>query len=679
MRIMHIALGGCIKAPPVAYGVTEDTGGHIAYVLGAARAQAERPGVEVEIVTRRFADPTLGPAYAREAEPVAPGVTIRRLRTARPGYLDKDDLAAEIGSFTEALLAHLARGPRPDVIHAHFADAAEAALAARARHAIPVIYTAHSLALDKPAQRSAAQAGAACQARIAREARAIAEADAVIASSRDEAERQITRHPGARPGRVHKIAPGVEPLAGPPDLAAAEALLAPFLRDPGRPLILAIARPVTKKNLPALVEVFARTPDLAERANLAIVAGLRDGVDDGPPEQLAVHRALLAAVDRHGLWGRVALPPRHAPSDVAALYALAAARRGVFVNPALVEPFGLTLLEAARAGLPVVATDRGGSADIVRAIGHGAAADPEDHAAFGAAIGRLLSDPAAWSQASAAAVAAAPALDWRRYARRHLALCRSLLSPRPVPGGARGMLCSDIDATLTGSRPAARRFRAWAERRDRPFVVATGRSIGQARAVLGDWDLPEPDAWITSTGSEVYLRGPSGQPDADPAWLAHVARGWEPEAIRSVLADLPGIAPQPAIEFRAFKLGYVVDGPGRAAEARAALDAAGLPAHVIFSHGDLLDVLPARAGKAAAMAWVARRLGASPGSIVAAGDSGNDLDMLAAAALGVVVGDSPELAALHHRPNIHRARTAHADGVLEGLARADGALMADAS
>ena len=676
MRIMHIALGGCVKAPPVRYGITEDTGGHIAYVLGAARAQARLPGVSVEIVTRRFDDPALGREHARPREVVAPGLAIVRLATARPGYLCKDDLADEIGSFAEALMAHLEAAPRPDVVHAHFADAAEAALAARARHAIPVLYTAHSLALDKRAQGGG---GAALEARVAREARAIAEADAVIASSRDEAERQITQHEGARMGRIHRIAPGVEPLAGLPDTAAAARLLAPFLREPGRPLVLAIARPVEKKNLPALVDAFATAPGLAERANLAVVAGLRDGVDHGPAEQVAVHRALLAAVDRHGLWGRVALPRRHEPSDVPALYALAAAGRGVFANPALTEPFGLTLLEAARAGLPVVATDRGGAADVVAWIGHGAVADPGNRAAFGAAILRLLSDPAAWSRASAAATAAAPLLDWGRYAERHLAVCRGLLASRRVPAGGRGMLCSDIDATLTGSRPAAARFAAWAERRDRPFVVATGRTMTEARAVLSDWALPEPDAWITSTGSEVYLRGPDGQPEADREWIAHASRGWRPQAAREILARLPGIAPQPEIEFRALKLGYVVDAPRRAEEARAALAAAGIEAHVIFSHGDLLDVLPARAGKAAAMAWVARRLGAAGGPVVAAGDSGNDLDMLAAADLGVVVGRSPELAALHARPGVHLARAAHADGVLEGLAHADRAPLAAAS
>ena len=64
----------------------------------------------------------------------------------------------------------------------------------------------------------------------------------------------------------------------------------------------------------------------------------------------------------------------------------------VFVNPALHEPFGLTLVEAAAAGVPVVATRNGGPADIVATIGHGVLIDPEDTAAISAAIRAIVGD-----------------------------------------------------------------------------------------------------------------------------------------------------------------------------------------------------------------------------------------------------------------------------------------------
>ncbi len=50
---------------------------------------------------------------------------------------------------------------------------------------------------------------------------------------------------------------------------------------------------------------------------------------------------------------------------------LSTATRGVFVNPALQEPFGLTLIEAAAHGAPIVATCNGGPVDIVKTLSNG--------------------------------------------------------------------------------------------------------------------------------------------------------------------------------------------------------------------------------------------------------------------------------------------------------------------
>lgn len=155
MHILHLALGGCLRAAPVRYGVTEDTGGHIAYVLGAALAQAALPQVRaVDIVTRAF--DAIDPLHALPVEPLAPRARILRLSTGTRAYLAKEALEAELPALTAAFCALLAQmDSRPDVIHAHFADAARLAQAAQARFGIPWIYTPHSLALQKGGGRSA--------------------------------------------------------------------------------------------------------------------------------------------------------------------------------------------------------------------------------------------------------------------------------------------------------------------------------------------------------------------------------------------------------------------------------------------------------------------------------------------------------------------------------------------
>ena len=509
MFIMHMALGGCLKAPPVAYGLTEDTGGHIAYVLGAAQAQARRPDIRrIDIVTRAFSDPALGPDYAAPQERIDDVTRIVRLITARRDYLSKGDLEAELPALTEAFLDRLSLSRKPDVIHAHFADAAELALAARDRWNIPVVYTPHSLGRDKAATNDDAHAR-----RIERERVAITRADAIIVSSRDEAERQLGGYRTHCLGRVHRIDPGVGLSDRDTGTARATALIDGALTDAEKPLILAVARPVPKKNLGGLLDAYAGSPALQEVANLAIVSGQGRDADG-----IALREEMRTRIEAAGLTGKVAMPAAHDPRDVPPLYRLATARGGVFVNPALHEPFGLTIIEAATAGLPVVATERGGPADIVANIGHGECIDPTDGDALADALLRGVTDRALWRSRSEAAKARHGLYCWRTYAVRSAALYTRLKAPRfaaPAVTRERRLVVCDIDGTLTGDRDSARRFGDWVAAGIAPFAIATGRSLPEARRVVSNWSLPEPSLFITSVGSEIWYADAAGRAQMD--------------------------------------------------------------------------------------------------------------------------------------------------------------------
>ncbi len=669
--IMHIALGGCLTAPPVRYGLTEDTGGHIAYVLGAAAAQCKRADVgRVEIVTRAFDDPVLGVIHAQTTQILGPKLRIRRLSTQTTGYLSKRALADAVSALEVAFLECLAAmDVRPDVIHAHFSDAARLARAAGTAFAIPHVYTPHSLALDKQ------QCGLSSpdRLRVAQERAALAGADAVIVSSRDEAEAQVEAYGAGVSGRVHRINPGVDAALAevtPAEIVEAEALIAPWLADPSLPIILAIARPVAKKNLALLVRAFADDPTLRRTANLVILAGQHDAGLVGDPDAQGVLGGIRDAIAAGGLERSVAFPPAHGPRTVAALYRIAARGRGVFVNPALHEPFGLTVIEAAAAGLPVVATRNGGPSDIVGTLGHGRLVDPESLVEVAGAIRALLSNREAWDAASAAGKAGIGAFDWTRWA-HHAQRVHDDIRIRHLPAlRPRRILACDIDNTLTGDRAAARAFADWA--RDRAglgvlFAVATGRSIPEARAVLAEWDLPDPDVFITAVGTEVHMRGASGRLDLSADYAERLGRTWDRAGIIQCLQD-SGATLQSPIEQRQWKLGCC----GSAADARRVTEAladGGFPARVIFSHGRLIDILPANGGKAAALAFVARSVGLMLEACIAAGDSGNDIDMLNATGAGILVANAlPETEGRLTGAHIHRSRLPHAAGVLDGLA-----------
>ena len=672
MKIMSVALGGCLNARP-RYGITQDTGGHIAYILGEMEALSQRDDVEnAEIVTRLFDDPLLDPVHAEPCEQISPKLSITRINSGNTRYLAKEALEADRTAFTQALIAELSgRRFLPDIIHAHFADAAEVANEIGSVFGIPFVYTAHSLGLDKAAAMTRIDDG--LRRRIDQEAAAIVNAAAVIGSSRDECERQLLAYPGAQIGKIHRIIPGTHTLLH-DNKAKAQALIAPFLREPGRPIILAIARPVWKKNLAALIDAFGGDALLRNIANLVIVAGQRGQSEERGGEHDDVFRDMLDRIDRHDLYGSIAYPKRHDEEEIAGLYQLAAASRGAFVNPALTEPYGLTIVEAASYGVPVVATRNGGTVDTVSELAHGDLVDPRSPREIAGAVRRLLTDHAYWDRCATNGAENAKSHSWTAYA-AHFVKVASRLTVRAnssAPAQIRAkrpryLLACDLDNTLTGCAEGVASFRTMLERRpDVTFAIATGRSLVEARRIMRQWDLPDPAVWITDVGTRIYWPA-SGIPLRDETYLRDVSDEWQPDAIRRAAAPIAGLSSQPHYDQNAFKCSWVFKDAASVQVLRRSLDAARVRARVIASHGHLLDVLPRQAGKGAAVLHVASRLDIPRHRIIAAGDSGNDIDMLRAAAHPIIVANhSSELAYWSSEHRGHCAKRAHADGVVEG-------------
>lgn len=165
-------------------------------------------------------------------------------------------------------------------------------------------------------------------------------------------------------------------------------------------MILALSRPDERKNIIGLLEAYGESPRLQQLANLVIVAGNREDIremSDGPQGVLT---ELLLVTDYYDLYGLVALPKHHSSDEVADIYRLAAATGGIFINPALTEPFGLTLLEAAASGLPLVATENGGPVDIIGNCHNGLLVDPLDKPAIAKALLTILENPKIWQKFS---------------------------------------------------------------------------------------------------------------------------------------------------------------------------------------------------------------------------------------------------------------------------------------
>ena len=388
-------------------------------------------------------------------------------------------------------------------------------------------------------------------------------------------------------------------------------------------------------------------------------------------------------IDRFDLYGSVAYPKDHASDQVPMLYRLAAARHGVFVNPALTEPFGLTLIEAAASGLPMVATNDGGPQEIVRICDNGLLVDPLEPDAIAASLVEVISDRGQWRRRARSGVRGADRhFSWKghvaQYVKRVKGLIRRHRRAAEVPSArlalADRLVVCDIDNTLIGDREALTEFLRWIEtHRDRvAFGVATGRVLERTLDVLEEWDIPRPDVLVTAVGSEIFYSRP--ELVTDLSWKRAVNHRWDPEGLRDCLAEVPGIRLQPRRDQREFKISYFVDltsWPGTR-EVRKLIRDRGLAASVIFSHQEFLDLLPVRASKGRAIRHLAARWGFSLDHVLVAGDSGNDADMLRSGALGVVVNNhSSELKYLRGRERIHFAGSSYARGIVEGIRHHD--------
>ena len=196
------------------------------------------------------------------------------------------------------------------------------------------------------------------------------------------------------------------------------------LAQPELPVIFAMARLDKIKNLAGLVDIFGRSAALRARANLLLVTSLVDAAQSTDQEEIDQVQRIYQLREEHALDGCFRwCAARLDKVETGEIYRVVADRQGVFAQPALMETFGLTVIEAMACGLPVVVTCFGGPAEIVVQGRSGTIEDPNDHAHFAAALQQVLEDPALWSRYSAGGLERVQtSFTWARHAEKLLSM-----------------------------------------------------------------------------------------------------------------------------------------------------------------------------------------------------------------------------------------------------------------
>jgi sucrose synthase len=152
------------------------------------------------------------------------------------------------------------------------------------------------------------------------------------------------------------------------------------LDDPTKRPLFSMARLDRIKNLTGLAEAYGKSKELQEHCNLILVAGklrVEESTDNEEKDEIA---KLYEIIEKYNLHGKMRwLGVRLAKGDSGEIYRVIADRRGVFVQPALFEAFGLTILEAMISGVPTIGTQFGGPLEIIQDGVNGFLINPTHH------------------------------------------------------------------------------------------------------------------------------------------------------------------------------------------------------------------------------------------------------------------------------------------------------------
>ncbi len=220
------------------------------------------------------------------------------------------------------------------------------------------------------------------------------------------------------------------------------------------------------------------------------------------------------------------------------------------------------------------------------------------------------------------------------------------------------LLATDLDGTLLpdGSAPespaARERFARVVRRPEVTLAYVTGRHRGLVEEAMASAALPPPRFVVGDVGTTI-CEVEDGSWTPVSSWTESLAEEWPEgttERLLRLLGDLEPLRPQEESKQGRFKASFYV---GSAAdpgpwleEVRQRIRRDGPAARIIFSRDatkrGLLDLLPPRGGKLAAVRALMAETGIPASRTVFAGDSGNDLEVLASDLPAVLVANADD-------------------------------------
>ncbi|MCV9932588.1 HAD-IIB family hydrolase [Flavobacterium sp. LS1R47] len=715
LRISLINIHGLLKGSGLEIGRDADNGGQTKYVYELAEFLSQHEAVEhVHLFTRLIDDKNLSPEYAVPIEIINDKLDIRRISFLGKKYKSKEQLWEGLDTFVDGVVQHIKlHDIFPNWIHSHYGDAGYVASELSTILNIPFAHTGHSLGFHK--KKKLLESGLSeeeiekkfkFEQRIAAEDKTLELSEFIVTSTEQEIETYRV-YKNFELGKYHAISPGIDTSKFVPyyhqeqdankqmeeeqrKYWVAEAI-SKFLINPHKPFILALSRPDRHKNLHTLIDVYGKDKELQSIANLVIFAGIRKDISKMPESEKNVLTDLLLLMDKYDLYGKMAIPKKHdVENEVSIIYRYAAEKRGVFVNLALHENFGLTVIESASSGLPVVVTKNGGPSEIIPTCQNGELVDPLNENEIKKALRTILTNESQWKYYSNnGAINIQKHYSWLSHVNQYVELINENLSLSSGSGlkkqhypninierlkrKVEHLFVSDIDGTLIEPKlnnPGLKELKEHLINRTEKmaFALASGRNLALVKKVIDEEQFPLPDFVICSVGTEIYYTNGKNY-ILDKGWATFLAGRWKREDIVNRLKGIAWLRLQEEEAQNPYKISYYYDKEKYDYEQLITVLGTGwYKVNIIPSHGEFIDFIPKRASKGNAVKFLCRKWAIPLSNVIAAGDSGNDIDMFRGSVKGIIVGNrSSELAKYETTKSIYVAKGSASLGILEGL------------
>lgn len=247
-------------------------------------------------------------------------------------------------------------------------------------------------------------------------------------------------------------------------------------------------------------------------------------------------------------------------------------------------------------------------------------------------------------------------------------------NPGDKPWAERRMLlATDLDGTFLGGTDDDRRIlydTISAHRDDVALVFVTGRDPDFIINMCTEGFVPWPDLLIGDVGTTIASVHPDSNTPVRPVAVleADIAERWANSGakVRQALECAPGLTLQPTA-FR-YRVSYDLDPDLHVEETEAMIRDMGFD--VIVSANRFFDVLPSGVSKGPSLRRLVSHLGMPEERVLAAGDTLNDLSMLACGLNAVAVGGSEAklIDQVRHLPTVYKAEGIGTAGILEAIA-----------